>query len=195
VSLPEYTDRGAPLSVHRLRVTLLDVSPPIWRELRVPSVVDLHLLHAVVQIVMGWEDAHLHEWRVGERIYVGRDEEDWGEGALDETTVTLGEIGPPDSTFRYIYDMADQWEHLVEVQSVDRYDASVVPLVCLGGERACPPEDVGGAFGYEHLIDALTDPDDQEHDEVVEAYGDLWRPAEFDAQLVNERLEELWRIA
>ncbi len=191
---PEGTDRGAPLSVHRLRVTLLDVSPPIWRELRVPSIADLHLLHAVIQVAMGWQDVHLHEWRVGERTYVARDEEDWGEAALDETSVTLSEVAPADAELRYVYDMGDQWEHLVEVQGIDRYDASVVPLACLGGERACPPEDIGGAWGYEHLLDALTDPDDSEHAEVVEIYGDRWDPADFDRQRVNELLEELWRI-
>ena len=181
------------LTVHRLRVTLLDVSPRVWREVRVPSVVGLHLLHAVVQIAMGWEDRHLHEWRVGDRHYVASEEEDWGEGALDEAGVTLASVGPPDAAFRYFYDLSDGWEHLVEVLSVDRYDASVVPLACLGGARACPPEDIGGPFGYEHLVDALADPDDAEHQAVLEEFGDRWDAEDFDIARVNERLEELWR--
>lgn len=186
-------DRPVKLTVHRLRVTLLDVAPPIWRDLRVPSVVGLHLLHAVIQIAMGWEDRHLHEWHVGDRVYIPSDEEDWGEDALDESTATLDDVGPPDGAFQYVYDMGDHWEHLVEVLAVDRYDASVVPLACLGGERAGPPEDIGGPFGYEHLLDALADADDAEHDEMVEAYRDSWSPDDFDVSLVNERLEELWR--
>ncbi|MCU4186998.1 plasmid pRiA4b ORF-3 family protein [Acidiferrimicrobium sp. IK] len=187
-------DRPTQLTVHRLRVTLLDVTPPIWRELRVPSVVGLQLLHAVIQIAMGWEDRHLHEWRVEDRLYVPPDEEDWGEGALDESSVTLADVGPPDAAFHYLYDMADGWEHLVEVVAVTPYDATVVPLACLDGARACPPEDIGGAFGYEHLLDALSDPDDSEHEEMVELYGDSFRPEDFEMALVNERLEELWQI-
>jgi hypothetical protein len=190
---PDGPDRPVQLTVHRLRVTLLDVAPPVWRELRVPSVVGLHLLHAVVQIAMGWEDRHLHEWRVGDRVYVPSDEEDWGEGALDEASVTLAEIGPLDAAWRYLYDMGDGWEHLVEVVGIDRYDATVVPLACLDGARACPPEDIGGAFGYEHLLDALSDPDDAEHEEVLEQFGDGWAPDDLDLSRVNERLEELWR--
>jgi hypothetical protein len=186
-------DRPVQLTVHVLRVTLLDVHPPIWRELRVPSVVGLPVLHAVIQIAMGWEDRHLHEWRVGDLLYLPSDEEDWGEDGLDEASVTLVDVGPLDSAFQYIYDMGDNWEHLVEVLAIDRYDASLLPLACLGGERAAPPEDVGGPFGYEHLLDALADPDDAEHDEVVETYRDSWSPGDFDPGRVNERLEELWR--
>ena len=186
---------GPALTVHHLRVTLLDVEPPIWRELRVPSVVPLSLLHAVVQVAMGWEDTHLHEWRAAERTYVASGEEDWGEGALDESAATLAEVAPADSVLHYLYDMNDGWEHLVEVVAVEPYDATVPPLECLAGERACPPEEIGGAFGYEHLLDALADPDDSEHLEVVEAFGDRWHPADFDRQRVNERLEELWRVA
>ncbi|HET9690521.1 MAG TPA: plasmid pRiA4b ORF-3 family protein [Acidimicrobiales bacterium] len=194
MSLPDLTDRSAPLQVHRLRVTLLDVAPPVWRELRVPSTAPLHLLHAVVQVAMGWADEHLHEWRIGERTYVPADEEDWGEQAFDESTVTLAEVAPVDSAFHYLYDMSDGWEHLIEVQAVERYDATTEPLSCLAGERACPPEGIGGAFGYEHLLDALADPDDSEHDDVVVAY-EHWDPGEFDRSRVNELLEELWRIA
>lgn len=186
-------ERELSLTVHRLRVTLLDVSPPVWRELRVPSIVGLHLLHAVIQIAMGWEDRHLHEWTVGDTVYVPPGEEDWGEGAADESAVTLAAVGPVDAAFRYTYDMVDGWEHLVEVLAVDRYDATVVPLACLAGERACPPEDIGGPDGYEHLLDALSDPADSEHEEMVETYGDHWSPADFDLHRVNERLEELWR--
>ena len=181
------------LTVHRFRVTLLDVTPPVWRELRAPSVVGLHLLHAVVQIAMGWEDRHLHEWSIGDRLYVASDEEDWGERALDESGVTLAEVGPPDSAFAYLYDMGAGWEHLVEVLAVTPYDATVIPLACLDGARACPPEDIGGPSGYEHLLDALGDTADAEHEEMVERYGDHFSPDDFDISRVNERLEELWR--
>ena len=85
-------ERKPGLTVHVLRVTLLDVSPLVWRLLRVPSAVRLSVLHVVLQVAMGWEDRHLHEWRVGDDVYASADEEDWGEDLADEATAVLGEI-------------------------------------------------------------------------------------------------------
>jgi hypothetical protein len=186
-------ERTLTLTVHELRVTLLDVSPPVWRLVRVPSALPLSTVHAVVQIALGWEDRHLHEWRVGDVTYGLSDEDSWGEELADESTAILGEVAPADSAFRYDYDFGDGWEHLVEVIAVKPYDADVPPVACLAGARACPPEDCGGPSGYEHLIDALRDPDDAEHEEMVELVGDAWDPDEFDAGQINRLLEHLWR--
>ena len=127
------------LSVHVLRVTLLDVSPLVWRLLRVPSAVRLSALHAVLQVAMGWEDRHLHQWRVGDDVYASADEEDWGEDLADEATAVLGEIAGVDSVFRYDYDLGDGWEHLVEVVAIEVYDGTVPPVAVLDGAALGPP--------------------------------------------------------
>lgn len=181
------------LTVHELRVTLLDISPPVWRTLRVPSALPLSTVHAVIQMAFGWEDRHLHEWRVGDVTYGLSDEDSWGEDLADESTTLLATVAPADSVLRYDYDFGDGWEHLVEVVAVTPYDGNVAPVACLAGDRACPPEDCGGPAGYEHLLDALGDPDDAEHEEVVEWLGDSFDPAAFDLGSVNHRLEQLWR--
>jgi hypothetical protein len=186
-------ERILALTVHEMRVTLLDVSPPVWRQIRVPSALPLSTVHAVIQIAFGWEDRHLHEWRVGDITYGLSDEDSWGEDLRDESTALLADVAPVDSLLRYDYDFGDGWEHLVEVTAVHPYSGQVVPVACLGGARACPPEDCGGPFGYEHLIDALRDVDDAEHEDVVEWLGDHFDPAEFDMASVNNRLDQLWR--
>ena len=187
------SEQAPSLTVHHLRITLLDVSPPIWRELRVPSVVTLRLLHQILQIAMGWEDRHLHEWRVGDITFGPPGEETWGEELADESAVLLSEVAPADASIEYVYDLGDEWQHIVEVVAIERYDARVAPVACLGGARACPPEDIGGPPGYEHLLDALTDPDDSQHAELVELLGDSWAPEDFDADRVDRALEALWR--
>lgn len=186
---------GPSLSVVELKVTLLDVTPQVWRRFRAPSVLTLGGLHQVLQIVLGWQDVHLHEWIVGGVSYGSRGEEDWGERLEDETTVFLSDVAKTDSAIRYDYDLGDGWEHLIEVLRVDPYLATEPPLICLEGARACPPEDCGGPAGYEHLIDALANPDDEEHDELLAWVGDAFEPAEFDMALVNRRLEALWRLS
>ena len=183
---------GLRLTVHLLRVTLLDVTPPVWRLIRVPSAVSLAVLHAIVQVAMGWEDRHLHEWRIGDATYAGG-EESWGDEAADERSVLLGDIAPADTVLRYDYDLSDGWEHVVEVMTIEPYDGTVAPLEVLDGDRAAPPEDCGGPSGYEHLLDALSDPDDPEHDDLVETVGDRFDPEYFDRQQVNRVLETLWR--
>ena len=187
---------GAPLglTVHILKVTLLDVTPQVWRVIRVPSAVTLSALHAVVQVAMGWEDRHLHEWTVGDDVYTSPDEDDWGDDSGDETEAVLGELVGADAVLRYDYDFGDGWEHLVEVVSVDDYDGAVAPVEVLDGARSAPPEGCGGPSGYEHLLDVPSDPDDEEHDDVVERFGDWFDPAAFDRVAINRRLEVLWRV-
>lgn len=184
---------GPALTVHELRVTLLDVTPPVWRLLRVPSALPLSTVHGIVQIALGWENRHLHEWRVGGVVYGLPDEDSWGEDLADESAALLADVAPADTVLHYDYDFGDGWEHLVEVVAVVPYSAEVPPVACLAGARACPPEDCGGPIGYEHLLDALADPDDPEHEAVVAELGDRWDPAEFDLAAVNRQLEALWR--
>ncbi len=181
------------LSVHVLRVTLLDVSPLVWRLVRVPSAITLSALHAVLQLAMGWEDRHLHQWRVGDDVYASADEEDWGEDLADEAAAVLGEIAGVDSVFRYDYDLGDGWEHLVEVVAVEVYDGTVPPVAVLDGARSAPLEDSGGPAGYEHLLDALDDPADEDHDELVALVGDGFDAERFNRVEVNRQLEALWR--
>lgn len=184
---------GLHLTVHDLKATLLDVTPPVWRRLRVPSAVTLSTLHAILQVAFGWQDAHLHEWRVGGRTYGLADEESWGEELADESSAVLGEVAVADSVLHYDYDFGDGWEHLVEVLSVEPYDPRQPPVLVLDGARAAPPEDSGGPFGYEHLLDALADEADPEHEEMTAWVGEGFDPEGFDLHALNQRLEGLWR--
>jgi len=181
------------LSTHRLRVTLLDVRPPVWRELRVPSEAPLSIVHEVLQAAFGWDNVHLHDWETAGGTYALADEDSWGEDIRDESAFTLLDVAPADTTLLYRYDFGDGWEHLVEVLSVDPFDASVAPLSCLAGSGATPPEDCGGPSGYEHLLDAYGDPDDTEHEEARLLLGDGYDPDGFDRAGVDDRLEMLWR--
>lgn len=61
--------------------------------------------------------------------------------------------------------------------------------VCLDGANACPPEDVGGSWGYEHLLAVLDDPSHEEHEHLNEWVGGPFDPAELDLALVNARLQ------
>ncbi|MGC8628238.1 MAG: plasmid pRiA4b ORF-3 family protein [Acidimicrobiales bacterium] len=178
-------------SVHELRVVLDEVEPEVWRGLAVSSALSLAGLHRVVQAAMGWEDYHLHEFTLGAERYGADDGEDWDGPPKDERLYRLAELAVPGQTFSYIYDFGDGWEHTVHVLAVrPRLPGEDLPR-CTGGERACPPEDVGGTGGYERFLAAISDPTDGEHDHLLEWAGGSFDPGHFDVAEANRRLRDL----
>jgi hypothetical protein len=174
---------AAVVETRELTVTLVDVEPAVWRRIVVPESLSLRELHGVLQKAMGWRDAHLHLFRVGERVY--GDVEDFPGELGDEEVTTVGDVAAQVGEFTYEYDFGDGWEHRVQVG--DPTSAPGTPH-CLDGARACPPEDCGGAPGYERLLAALADPADPEHAEVTEWVGSDFDPEAFDVTAVNESL-------
>lgn len=141
----------------RLQVTMAEVEPPVSRILDVPTAVLLPELHDLLQVAIGWTDSHLHQFVTGDARY-GMPDTDAFDDEQDETGVPLRAL--PDR-FMYLYDFGDGWEHEVEVLGAGGDRPGVV-----GGEGACPPEDVGGPHGYAELRKALADPGDPEHDDL-----------------------------
>lgn len=168
-----------------LKVTLLDVEPPIWRTFVVPSSASLPALHRVLQIVMGWESCHLHCFRIGEKIYGEPDP--WRDDVIPEEGRRLHHFLPSHREIEYEYDFGDGWRHRVEVLQ-DFAPPGGRELVCLDGARACPPEDCGGAWGYADFLDAIRDPKHERHAELQEWVGGSFDPEAFDRDAVNREL-------
>lgn len=175
-----------------IKVTLLDTEPAVWRRVEVPARFTLHKLHAVVQLAMGWENAHLYEFELRKQRF-GPPEPDWGGGrTLDDRRVTLSALGlKPRQKFRYLYDMGDSWRHEILVEQRVSAAAASVCARCVDGERACPPEDCGGAGGYEELVEAISDPEHEQHEERLEWAGGSFDAAAFDREKVDAALSRL----
>ncbi|WP_222271907.1 plasmid pRiA4b ORF-3 family protein [Modestobacter marinus] len=183
LDLPK-SDGVVEASARELTVTLLDVQPPVWRRLVVPESMSLRELHAVLQTVMGWQDAHLHLFRV-QGVQYG-DAEDFPGQLGDEEATTVGDVANRSVEFSYDYDFGDGWEHRLRVG--ERTSAPDTPH-CLDGAGACPPEDCGGAPGYQRLLQALADPGDPEHAELTEWISGPFDPEAFDVSATNDLLE------
>lgn len=147
--------RGLPTgSAARVTIALLDVLPRVWRRIVVPAEVTLDQLHTVVQIAMGWEDDHLHQWEsAGQRFGEPSDRE-----ITDERQVRLLSVASAGQSLDYLYDFGDGWAHRVTVDEILQPDVAGVVPRCEAGRRACPPEDIGGAYGYAELLAALANP-------------------------------------
>jgi len=172
--------------IYRLKVTLAEIQPPVWRRLLVPAEMTLAKLHHVLQDAMGWTNSHLHCFEVdGRRIGMVGVEEDHPE-LEDERRVRLASVLPKKGAkLVYRYDYGDDWEHVVEVEDVPAPDRRLSYPLCTGGGRACPLEDCGGAGGYENLLTVLASPEHEEHDEMLTWVGGHFDPEGFDANTVN----------
>ena len=182
------TRRSTPSDIYALRLELEGIEPLIWRRLLVPAVIPLPKLHDVLQVAMGWTDSHLHSFRIGDLEYSTGS--NIGDLNMLETkgrkldALLAGTI----REFDYQYDFGDGWNHRIVVESIARpKDGWIYPL-CVAGERACPPEDIGGPPGYLAFLDTIANPDDEEHDSMLVWVGGAFDPEGFDINAVNREL-------
>jgi hypothetical protein len=184
--------RSAAPEVYQLKVTLLGIEPPIWRRIRVSANSTLGQLHDVLQIVMGWTNSHLHEYRVGEDLVFGPPDPEREYPAGNELRTPLRQIAGPDSVIRYLYDFGDGWEHEIAVEQVlSAAEAGSAIPTCIDGQRRTPPEDCGGVGGYERLLEVLADPDADEHADMMKWVGKSFDPERFDLAAVSAKRRAL----
>jgi hypothetical protein len=182
--------------IYVLKVAIEEVAPAIWRRIEIQSDTKLSLFHEVLQLALGWTDSHLHEFRVGDRRIgtIGVDPE-YEQGLEDEDEYVLGEILlQSGDRLVYAYDFGDGWEHEVALEEIHPAPSGPHAPRCLGGERACPPDDCGGPRGYADLLAALKDPNHPQHEELanwVQYVKGTFDPAAFDLEAVNTHLADL----
>lgn len=177
--------------IFRIEIVLVDVEPTVRRVVEVPGEASLAVLHEVVQDVMGWTNSHLHEFEIDGARY-GMPDPDWDTGTLDEARAKLFRVLTAGQKVGYVYDFGDNWHHVLIVDAVTTPEPGVRYPRCVDGEGACPPEDVGGVFGYPEFVDALADPKHAEHAERVEWWGsDRFDPHHVDLAATDQVLERL----
>ncbi len=177
--------------IFQLKVTLQNVKPPVWRRVLVDASSTLDHVHEVIQAAFGWWNYHLHEFEIdGTRSGDPDPDDDWGPPTVNEQRVRLDTVGTVGSTFGYLYDFGDGWSHRVTVEKVLPAEPGTTVPACIGGRRACPPEDCGGPWGYEHLLEALADPTHPEHRDLTDWLGAPFDPEAFDPTDFAHRLRE-----
>jgi hypothetical protein len=184
--------------LYTLRIELQpdEIHPVIWRKLEVDGRVSLGKLHHFIQAAFGWTDAHLHEFEIRGRTFAIPDREDrmYEREIEDERKAFLHRLLAAGEAFVYRYDFGDRWEHLVIVEKVD-HDLENDPhggAWVTGGTRACPPEDVGGAGGYQEFLETvLTDPYSEEGQRLLQWAGGTFDPELFDRRSANAAIQRM----
>ena len=182
-------------NTYQLKVTLNGAKPPIWIRILVPNDIQLGKLHIVLQVLMGWTNSHLHQFVSGRTFYGIQDDEFSFEMEVeDENKYKLNQllISEKDS-FKYEYDFGDGWEHKIVLEKILPYEKDKQLPRCIKGKRACPPEDCGGIWGYQELLDILKNPEHTEYEDMVEWLGGEFDSEAFSISETNEMLEEYGR--
>ena len=178
-------------TIYQLKGTLREVKPPVWRRIQLPGSIHLDNLHLIIQTAMGWRNCHLHQFVINNQTFAEPDL-DFDDVLLhSEDEFTLRQLlRRAGSRFLYEYDFGDGWIHNVVIEKIVAPEPDTEYPVCLSGKRACPPEDVGGVYGYEAFLEALADPDHEEHENYLEWVGGEFDPEAFDIDEINGLLAD-----
>lgn len=182
-------------AVFQLKITLLGATLAIWRRIQVTDCT-LDKLHEHIQTSMGWTNSHLNQFRIGEQLYGDPMlmEEDFEERDYrNSTTTMLSDIVPKSGKrfrFVYEYDFGDGWEHEVLLEGCPGAEQGRKYPICLEGARACPPEDVGGVWGYADFLEAIGNKKHERHRELLDWVGGRFDPEEFDAATATKAMKK-----
>ncbi len=177
-------------STLQFKATLHEAHLPIWRRFVIPADKTLEDLHDVLQVLFGWKDYHLREFRIADVTYGLPDPEMEAEmGILDDSKYMLFQVlQKKGQKIRYFYDFGDGWQIDLVIEQVQEPTQKVTQAICLAGERNGPPEDVGGVSGYEHFLEAIADPAHYMHIDLLHWVGGQFNSEEFDVQSINKLL-------
>jgi len=180
--------------IYQIKITLSGSKPPIWRRFLIESNENLYKLHQVIQVVMGWTNSHMHQYRQN-KLYYGKpdkeSESDFGFKTLDEEKYKINQVmDKPKAKIIYEYDFGDSWDHDLVLEKISTKDEKFNYPICLDGAMACPPEDCGGLGGYYNLLDIIENPEDEEHEEMMEWLGGEFDPEKFDLENINKMLKK-----
>lgn len=178
----------------QFKIAILDIKPAIWRRIQVPDC-SLDAFHEYIQTAFGWWNYHLHQFEI-DGVRYGPPEPadmDFGLEMEDETTAMLSDLLPKSkrkTRWMYEYDFGDGWRHEIIFEGNPPLEKGQKYPLCLEGERACPPEDVGGPWGYADYLDALADPEHEQHDELLNWRGPF-DPEAFDPKKATREMRKV----
>ena len=191
----------APSKILQLKITLDGVKPDIWRRVLVEDSITFHELHQIIQRTMGWENYHAYEFSIGKLSIEGEGDAGFcvdtmfrgfhsrGTPITAATTVIRDMITKEKQRFHYVYDLGDMWRHSIVIEKIMGDDGNQYPVL-LGGKRSCPPEDSGGVYGYQELLEIQKDKSHPLYKErIIEWLGEDFDPEYFEDDVVNASLQ------
>lgn len=178
----------------QIKITLLDVEPPVWRRVLVPASLPLRRLHETIQAAMGWLNQHLYEFRVGERRFGVTDSEGGVSTMANDSWVKLLSLVEQGiGRFHYVYDFGDDWRHEIVIEDIRPGEPGIDYPVFVEGARRCPPEDCGGPPGFQAFLEAVTNPAHPEHAETLDWNGEPYDQDDIERAIIDAQMSRIAR--
>jgi len=181
--------------IYQIQIALKGSKPKIWRRILVPSDLLLPDFHKIIQITMGWDNSHLHQFIKDRTFYTQRmaDDDFWDDmDNIDYSKTKISDLlKKQKDRMIYEYDFGDSWEHDIILEKIENNGLDKTIPTCLTGKNNCPPEDCGGIWGYSDMLEILKHPDHEEYEEYLEWLGEEFDPKYFDKNKINEKLKTL----
>lgn len=187
------------VELYQMKIHLKLEEWDIWRRVLVPSTYSFRHLHNIIQIVFDWHNYHLHEfyaYKQGAKTkhilmdddpetlqWIDFDARDVGQ----ERFIALKDIFPVYDNVEYVYDFGDGWQHTITVEKAIR--SKEFKAIYLDGNGERPPEDVGGAGGYQEYKDIMADEKHPEH-ESMKAWAQTQKERELSPEQINKELRQ-----
>ncbi|MDF1513094.1 MAG: plasmid pRiA4b ORF-3 family protein [Anaerolineae bacterium] len=193
-----------PAKIYQFKITLKGVKPSVWRRIQVPDTYSFWDLHVAIQDAMGWSDSHLHQFEIAnpktqENVLIGitDDDFDWSRATLRGWEAAITDYFTLDNRVAgYEYDFGDGWQHRIRLEAIKQADSELDYPRCVAGAQACPPEDIGGVWGYQDFVKIIRDPNDAQYQDFLEWVGGAFDPDYFDPEDVwFDNPEERWKFA
>lgn len=192
-------------TVYQFKISLQDIKPTIWRQIQVPDRYSFWDLHCANTDCLGWLDYHLHQFKIiwpesGETDIIGIPDDDRFEDdpeILPGWNLSIAEyFSMENASCTYEYDFGDGWKHTVTLEAILPREEGIVYPRCVDGGNACPPEDVGGPWGYEDFLKTISRLNAARRDELLQWCGGWFDPEWFDLDVIRfGNPQSRWRVA
>ena len=184
------------MKAYRLKISIKNSKPPIWRRCIVPAGITYSQLSILLNEIMGWCGYHLFEFEfvnMGVRIQETPDAMSWDFDYEEANRTLIDGLFDTETWCTYTYDFGDDWQHRIEIEEViANYPENYPRVLKFKGE--CPPEDCGGIWGYYELLNALENPGHPEHESMKEWFDNMALHGDYDLAEINERLRSNYPI-
>lgn len=180
------------ISVVQLTLTLNNWKPRIWRRIWMRDDTRLDKVSMYLYSSMSWCGYHLSDIKTKNASY--------GDTSIDEPLpemlnwkkYTLRDlINQKIKQFKYYYDFGDSWEMTVNMSVQKKLDPEAPYPVCVNGENAAPPEDIGSYPGYEEFIEVMKNPKHKEYKVLAKWWGHKnFDPSHFSVDETNDDIQD-----
>lgn len=194
-------EKGEKYKYYEIKVTVRDTHPPVWRRLQIPSRITFHELNAIIQLAFDWCGYHMYDFEIGATLHeegifieLPNPDNDFWHKTKNSKKEKIDKYFEKYKTMKYTYDFDDNWIHDIKIEKVVETDVKFVNPICIKAKMAELPEDCGGQWGYEELLDILADkkhPRYKEMKEWIENGYFTWHEDRTYVNLdeINERIE------